>query len=163
MAKKEIRPIRIEGNVAYVPLTQGREAVIDAADAEIVDGRNWYLDRSGGQMYAKSDAPSRVRMHCLLMGLSGALVDHNDGDGLNNRRSNLRAATRGQNACNSKIRADSTSGFRGVSLHRQTGRWHAYINSNGRRHSLGYFATAEDAAAAYAKASLQMHGEFART
>jgi len=164
MAKKEIRPIRIEGNIAFVPLTQGYEAIIDAADVAIVAGRNWYLDRSGGQKYAKSDSPKRIRMHCLLMGLPpGALVDHSDGDGLNNRRSsNLRAATRGQNACNAKVRSDSTSGFKGVSLNRLTGKWHAYINSNGRRHSLGYFETAEEAAAAYAKASPQMHGPFAR-
>jgi hypothetical protein len=94
MAKKEIRPIRIEGNVAYVPLTQGYEAVIDAADAAIVSSRNWYLDRSGGQMYAKSDSPNRIRMHCLLMGLPpGALVDHSDGDGLNNR--SARSSPRG--------------------------------------------------------------------
>jgi hypothetical protein len=163
MAKKEIRPIRVEGNIAYVPLTQGSDAMIDAADLHLVAGRNWYLDRSGGQMYAKSDSPNRIRMHCLLMILPpGAMVDHIDGDGLNNRRSNLREATRGQNACNAKTRADNKSGFKGVSLHRTSGKWHAYINRNGRRHSLGYFETSEAAARAYALASPQMHGVFAR-
>lgn len=165
MAKKEIRPIRIEGNIAYVPLTQGYEAIIDAADVPLVAERNWYLDRNQHQMYAKSDSPSRIRMHCLLLGSPpGTMVDHRDGDGLNNRRSsNLRAATRGQNACNAKLRADSTSGFKGVTMHRTSGKWQAYINRGGQRHSLGYFETPDGAAAAYAKASPQMHGDFART
>jgi hypothetical protein len=52
------------------------------------------------------------------------MVDHCDGDGLNNRRSsNLRKATRGQNACNAKTRDDNTSGFKGVALHRASGKW----------------------------------------
>jgi hypothetical protein len=92
------------------------------------------------------------------------MVDHRDGDGLNNRRSsNLRIATRGQNAANAKLRADNTSGFKGVTLHRVSGKWQAYINANGRRHSLGYFETPEEAGAAYASAGPRAHGDFART
>jgi hypothetical protein len=62
-----------------------------------------------------------------------------------------------------KHASHNTSGFKGVSFYRQTGRWQAYIRHGGRRLHLGMFATAEDAAAAYDAAAIRLKGEFART
>lgn len=90
-------------------------------------------------------------------------IDHRDGNRCNNAWRNLRRATDGQNALNSAVRSDNTSGFKGVSFVRGRGDWAAYINVNKRRIHLGYFGSKESAAAAYGVAALEHHGEFART
>jgi len=90
-------------------------------------------------------------------------VDHKDTDQTNNRWANLRLATRGQNACNRKAQKNNTSGFKGVSLYKPTGRWLAQIRIKGQHRHLGYHATPEEAHAAYCKASKELHGEFGNT
>jgi hypothetical protein len=95
-------------------------------------------------------------------GIGGPEVDHVNCDGLDNRRANLRAATRLQNSRNVRCRADSRSGLKGVSWYERIGRWQARIKVDRKEKYLGSFATAEEAHAAYAKASLTFHGEFGR-
>lgn len=87
-------------------------------------------------------------------------IDHVDCDGLNNRFSNLRAATHAQNARNARTRRDSATGIKGV--HAARGRYYAHIRHDGRQIHLGTFATAETAHAAYCRASAELHGEFGR-
>ena len=169
---KPIRPIRIEGNLAYVPLTQGYEAVIDAADVPLVEGRNWHASVNRSTVYAqRSEAGAggngpkhrAVQLHRVIMGEpKGLLVDHRDGDGLNNRRSNLRMATRSQNQHNQKLASHNTSGFKGVRWDKQRGKWQAAIRLNGKRKHLGFFPTPEAAYEAYCKGSAEIHGEFGR-
>ena len=89
-------------------------------------------------------------------------VDHIDRDQFNNRPGNLRPATSSQNAMNSKTRADSVSGLRGVKKTAATRNWGARIVVNGKRISLGSFPTKGTAAVAYAKAAIRYHGQFAR-
>lgn len=90
------------------------------------------------------------------------MIDHRDGDGTNNRWSNLRRATASQNAANSRRPRDNTSGYKGVLLCRGSGRWHAYIHKNRRRIHLGTFATPEAAHEAYVTAARKLFGKFAR-
>jgi hypothetical protein len=166
---RKIRPIRVEGNIARVPLTRGYEAIIDAADVPIVDGFNWRAMVEAHTVYAaRSDySGQKVRLillHRLLMGEpDGFPIDHIDCDGLNNRRGNLRIVTVWQNTQNAKVRRDSTSGLKGVTWHRRDRKWHAKIQSHGRRHHLGYYDTPDEAHAAYCAASVKLHGEFGRT
>jgi hypothetical protein len=168
MAKHKIRPIRIEGNVAYVTLTKGYVAVIDAADVHLVDKWNWTVKVTETNVYAKrnncASRPHRVAyMHRCIMGEpEGLEVDHIDGDGLNNQRHNLRAATRTQNSTNVKLRASNTSGYKGACWDKKRERWVAHIRVNGVQTYLGYFASAEAAHRAYAAASAKPHGEFGR-
>lgn len=89
-------------------------------------------------------------------------VDHRDMDGLNNRWSNLREATKIQNAHNVTVSRRNSTGFKGVSLIRKSGKFRAYLSHSGRQLVLGYFDTAEAASAAYAKAAIELRGEFAR-
>jgi hypothetical protein len=168
-----IRKIRIEGDVAYVPLTQGYEAVIDADDVHLVSGWNWSarVNRNRGrvrQVYAiraeyEAGKQSIVRMHRVVAKTSeGKFADHIDGDGLNNRKANLRDATPSENAFNKKKSSGNASGFKGVHWHKKSGKWQAQIGINYARVSLGLFETAEAAAAAYASASAQIHGRFGK-
>lgn len=86
------------------------------------------------------------------------VLDHINGDGADNRISNLREATRAQNGWNQKIRSTNTSGYKGVSFEKETGRWTASIL--GRR--IGRFNSPETAYAAYVKRARELFGEFAR-
>ena len=161
------RQIRIDGGLAFVTLTQGCVAVIDAADVPLVEGFNWQAAKRHGIVYARrvTASPGRktVQMHRALMGDPGDLyVDHIDGDGLNNRRSNLRVATHQQNLHNQRLSRANTSGLKGVVFNKRAGKWQAQIRFNGARKHLGMFATPEKAHTAYAKASAELHGEFGR-
>ena len=85
-------------------------------------------------------------MHRLILGVKDGLqVDHRDGDGLNNRRDNIRVATVFQNAHNRGLSVKNTSGFKGVSFHTTDKRWQAGIYANNKQHYLGRFKEPEDA------------------
>ncbi|HBZ17536.1 MAG TPA: Fis family transcriptional regulator [Pantoea sp.] len=87
-------------------------------------------------------------------------LDHINGDKLDNRIINLRLATRSQNNSNVLLRADNSSGYKGVSWQLPNRKWVARISINRKRITLGFFATKEEAAKAYRLASIQYHGEF---
>ncbi len=165
--RKPIRQIRIEGNLAYVPLTKGYEAVIDADDVDLVGKYNWCAILDGRSVYAFRRGPSperlTIRMHRFLMGDPDGLdIDHQDGDGLNNRRGNLRYATKSQNSQNQRLSKSSTSGLKGVCWHKARCKWRAAIRVNSKRTYLGHHDTIEAAYAAYVEASARLHGEFGR-
>jgi hypothetical protein len=165
---KIIRPIRICGEVAYVPLTRGYEAIIDAADVPLVEGLNWHAAVQAHAVYAYTSERSgkkqrSIYMHRLIMGApKGILVDHLNSNGLYNNRNNLRLANAKQNCQNRRISVSSTSGFKGVDF-RSNGKWRSRIELNGNRIFLGYFNSPEEAHAAYCAASEKYHGEFGRT
>jgi hypothetical protein len=174
MTSKVTRPIRIEGNIAFVPLTQGYEAIIDVADVPLVEGFNWIAmvskraDGSVRTVYAyRNDCSGTktrlVLLHRFLMGEPmGLQIDHRDGEGLNCRRYNLREATCSQNGRNLKTSANNTSGIKGVSWHKPSSKWTAHIMLGGKQKYLGLFGDITDAAVAYANASRELHGEFGR-
>lgn len=169
------REIRIEGDVAYVPLTKGYEAVVDTADVPRVQNFHWHAqvdqrrDGSVRVVYAarkirRPDGQYRsALMHRELLGITGRTEgDHVDGDGLNNRRSNLRAATHAENLSNQRTHYDSASGCKGLTWHPQCGKWQVRIMAHGKRHYVGLFVSVEEARNAYAKASAELHGDFGR-
>ena len=89
-------------------------------------------------------------------------IDHINGDGLDNRLANLRAATSSENCMNRKPPSTNTSGVKGVSWHRAHGVWHARIKVSGKNKHIGYFADLHLAAEAYAAASNEIHGQYGR-
>src|SRR5687768_17425464 len=107
----------------------------------------------------KSDGTkTTMQMHRLIMGLDGPLVDHENHNGLDNRRENLRHATQQQNKRNQRIRKN-TSGFKGVRWDK--GKWQARIMIDGIQLNIGRYFEPLDAARAYDAAARQYHGEFA--
>jgi len=171
MSKRFIRPIRIEGDVAFVTLTKGYEAIIDAADVHLVDLWNWHVQPVRKIVYASRSALANenspkqtIFMHRVLMAAPDDIdVDHENGNGLDNRRSsNLRIATQSQNQFNQGINRANTSGIKGVCWHKKKEKWEARIQINGKNAYLGRFTDVSAAADAYAKASAEYHGEFGR-
>lgn len=164
-----LRSIRIEGEEAYVPLTQGYEAIIDAADVPLVEGFSWRVMKGRHTHYAAAWGPrlngerQTVLMHRVILGIEGGtLADHEDRNGLNNRRKNLRPATYQENAWNSKCASTSGTGLKGSSFCPRDGNYQAYITVQGKKKNLGKHPTAELAHAAYKVAAFALHGEFAR-
>ena len=168
--KRTIRPIRVDGNVAYVTLTKGHEAIIDVDDLHVVDGYNWCALETCRRVYAVRSGslktgPSRtILMHReILRAQSGLEVDHIEGVGLDNRKKNLRIATRTQNGWNARDYTNNTSGARGVCWCKNKQAWFARIRiGNGKRLALGYFSTVDLASLAYQDAARKFHGEFSR-
>lgn len=166
------RPIRIEGQTAYVPLPCGREVVVDVCDAPLVSGNNWRSLTRGRTTYAISNAPRckgqgrhSIYMHRIIMcPPNGMGVDHINGNGLDNRRINLRVANTSENLRNTRRQINNMSGFKGVGYYRHGKKnWRARIKLHGKTYYLGYFMSPELAHAAYARASKELHGEFGRT
>ena len=128
----------------------------------------WRAIGAGGRYRATTLGGVTYYLHRLVFqwhhGRVPEMVDHIDGDTLNNRIENLRECTNAQNQFNSRRKVTNRSGAKGVVYHPKcTGKpWHAKINHNGRRISLGYHKTLEEAAAAYAVGAALIAGEFAR-
>ena len=155
--KKHTRTEKIE-------LTKGKVALVDEQDYWwLVALGRWQAFGGNSTWYAKrgNGGGGTEYMHALILGAPG--VDHINGDGLDNRRSNLRHATLSQNQANRRSRADSMSGYKGVSWHKQRRRWYARICVNGQTRGLGLYESAEDAALAYDAAAIASFGEFAAT
>lgn len=153
-----------------IPLTQGRVALIDDEDYDLVSRYKWRIDKRRGTSYVRANCQlsdgqwTTVLMHRLVLTgeIDGSDIDHVDGDGLNNRRSNLRVASRSQNNRNRTKTKSNTSGYKGVFCDKRDGTWYAKIGHNRSQQYLGRFPLPEDAARAYDARAIELHGEFAR-
>lgn len=152
-------------SVRELPLTRGQVALVDAEDYDrcVVRG-SWQLRLAKHTMYAtrwmtRNGRNVAEQLHAFLTGWP--LVDHINGNGLDNRRCNLRPANYSQNGGNRRVHKATLSGFKGVTLHAQSGRWRARINAGDRLRSLGLYADPAEAARAYDRAATEVFGEYA--
>lgn len=163
IGRKPPSQIRLENDIAFVALTKGFEAMVDVADLELIAGYRWvaFINSQTGHAYAARYEKGRcILMHrALLSAPDGIWVDHEDGDGLNNRRKNIRLATPAQNMANKAVERRNKLGLKGVS--HEKGRFRATIKPEGRTIHLGRFETAAEAAAAYQGAARVLWGNFA--
>lgn len=153
-----------------IQLTKGLIALVDDVDFDLVSRWKWRAKKHRSNWIVYRSAQYRgvgytVTMSRLIMKApDGVLVDHWDGDGLNNQRHNLRFCTNQQNQHNQRhLRSDNTSGYKGVTFWRHRGIFNAQIYVNKVRKNLGYYPTAEEAAAAYDEAAKHYFGDFAAT
>lgn len=147
-----------------IPLSMGLVALVDDDDYEFIAQWRWLADRRGGVVrntaYARR-ADDGAYMHRVIMAATqGQLIDHISGDGLDNRRDNLRRADALGNSVNVR-RPPSRSGLRGVYQRRPGFAWRMQIRVEGKNRTFCGFATAEDAARAYDAKAKELFGEFA--
>jgi len=153
-----------DSSTRIIPLTQGKVALVDAADYEMLSRFKWQATPVSTNVYAMGRSAGRkIIMHRMIMLPSPVQqVDHIDGNGLNNVRPNLRVCTHLENRLNRRMHSNNMSGFKGVTFLKDRGSWWARIHLRHAHHSLGTFSTAEEAARAYDEAATELFGEFAR-
>jgi hypothetical protein len=146
--------------IGVVPLANGKYAYVDPEDFDRVMNHLWRTCVQRDVTYAESAIDGhRVRMHNFILGPVEGEIDHKDGDGLNNRRSNLRPTTHSQNIANQRMRKTNTSGYKGVSRDKKG--WQVVIGHEGKQYRIGNFSTKIEAAQAYDNAARRLFGEFA--
>ncbi len=150
-----------------ISLTKDQVALVDDDDFERLSQYEWAAIKSSTShtYYATTygGAGRALSMHRLIMDApDGVQVDHKDGNGLNNTKANLRFATHAENMRNRRLSRSNKVGLKGVSRQKNAATFRAQIKFEGVRHHLGNFRDAQDAARAYNKAALRLHGEFAR-
>lgn len=160
------------GAYVLIELTQGQWATCDIDDwFSGVGNHKWCAawDQTTKTYYAKTKVRKPeggvlcINMNRYVLGIESKSVyaDHQNHDTLNNRRSNLRAASTGSSACNRRRFSNNRSRFTGVVFLKDCRKWLAYLDANKLRRRIGRFEDAKSAAQARDKASLEIHGEYA--
>lgn len=169
MATNDSTPRTIE-----IQLTKGYVAIVDEQDADLALLKWYPAIKANKKIYVWRKTPlvpmdqkKTIHLHRSIMErmigrelTSSEIVDHKNNNPLDNRRSNLRMASKKTNSQNAKRRSDNSSGFKGVTL--SFGKWTAEIKVNGNRIRLGRYETPETAYSAYCEAAKKYFGEFAR-
>lgn len=160
----------VDEAVIHVQTKDGAvNVLVDAEDYNFLSRHTWNLTGTNGRLYASTffkaitGRQNIVSMHRMIIG-GWSDVDHINGNPLDNRKCNLRTATRNQNEWNKPKNKSArgkpcTSKYKGVSL-QSTGKWQALIKRNGILYHLGQFHNEEDAARAYNAKAVELSGEF---
>jgi hypothetical protein len=176
--------------VAFIELTRDCKVEVDDEDYHFLVGlKKWYASKCGKSIYAEKRLSDKqmfelnnyleknnknivlkkiLLMHRLIMDAGpGTFVDHIDGNGLNNKKENLRFCSKSQNSQNKSKKTNSYSVYKGVFKLKQKNlkkTWRAYIFDSDvkKRITIGYYETEQDAAIAYNQKAIELYGEFAK-
>lgn len=141
-------------------------ALVDDLDFEKLNQYKWYALNCKGIFYARTAIPFEGKQKILIMhrlildAPKDMMVDHRDGNGLNNQRSNIRLCTRGQNKMNQNTRSGSSQ-FKGVTWNKRAKKWRAFITVDSKLMYLGSFKSEVAAAKKYDIKAKDLHGDFA--
>ncbi len=150
--------------VSLIPLSKGANAIVDIDETKSINSHKWWLRATSKHLRyaARKENGKTIYMHREILNTpAGMHTDHINGDGLDNRKSNLRICTPTQNQHNSVKWANKSSKFKGVSFNKQTKKWEAYIRFNCKLIHLGRHKSEFVAAKAYDRKAVELFGEFA--
>lgn len=143
-------------------------AIVDDEDFERLSSHKWSVSKNCNTYYARrfegpKGSVKLISMHRVITNApDDVLIDHRSGQGLDNRKENLRFATHAQNMRNRRIDKRNTTGVTGVYWNKRKSKWQSLIMINGKRKGLGYFRTFDEAVAARKTSENEHYGEFAR-
>jgi hypothetical protein len=146
-----------------IVLTRNKTALVDDKDYKRLKHYNWQAKPDKKTCYAIRFGG--VLMHRQIMGLRRGdkrQIDHKNGNGIDNRRENLRISSHIENCQNRRLRSNTTSKYKGVCWHKNTNKWQCRITQHKKVICLGYYSNEIDAAKAYDKTAKRLFGEFAR-
>lgn len=160
-------PENLIPNTRLIRLTQGKFAIVDEEDFERVNQYRWCTHNHGNTSYAirgyKNDNKScGVKMHRFVLNFPDTSIDHINGNGLDNRKCNLRVCTHSMNMGNRSSNKDSCSKYKGVYYHKVNRKFVSELNYGGNRIYLGSFTDETEAAKAYDIKAKELYGEFAK-
>lgn len=156
---RDTRSAIIDGETARIPLginAKDGYAIVDKEYAYLADDA-WRLTHRG---YAIRSRDKKLLHRLILKAKDGQVIDHKDGDPLNNTKQNIRICTQRENAKNQMVKRTSMSGVKGV--YKKRDRYVARIRNDYRFIHIGVFDTIEEASKAYNQMALRLHGDFAR-
>lgn len=136
---------------------------IDLEDVKKTQLLKWVINTGNRGMHYVFNNKGLLLHRYLMNAPSGKDVDHIYGDTMDNRKSQMRICSRSENMSNSKHYINNTSGHKGVTWHKKTERWMAYIKVNWKQKTLGYFGNIEDAVKAREEAEDKYFGEYKNT
>lgn len=148
-------------NYIVAKISNGVEFYVDKDDEWVFDRYCWGLDGKGYVRSKEHNGGKSLSLHRLIMNCpDNMIVDHINGDTLDNRKSNLRIVTQSQNSMNKQIRSNNTSGITGVSYCKRSNNWRSEICVNRKSIVLGYFNNFDDAVSARKSAEEKYFGEY---
>lgn len=155
------------GDMKEILLTQGKVAIVDDEDFEYLNQWKWqYMSGYARKGRWNNGVKKFFLMHRFILGLTCSYkekeVDHINGNGLDNRRCNLRVATKSQNRCNSSKPRNNTSGYKGIGWRAERKKWCVRIGINKMSIFLGHFNYLVDAIFIYNQAAIKYHKKFAK-
>lgn len=162
-----------------IKLTQDQWALVDDEDYDRLSEHKWFASKSrtADKFSATRNTPGRpngeqrkILMHREITNApKEKVVDHINGNPLDNRKENLRVCTQQENSWNRGKPKNNKSGYKGVTYYKKRDMinelkkpWAAHIQSNGKKRYLGYYKTAQEAARAYDQKAIELFGEFAQ-
>ncbi len=161
------------GEAMRIPLTRGKHALVDAEEYPRLARYSWHAfhDKKDGRWLAVRGERVHVGGHSITRNIwmhrelldvpAGMLVEHLNGDGLDNRKANVQVTTRAARYAKLGKLSTNTSGYRGVTFYARTGKWRVQIRCDGTTTHIGYFTTAEEAAVAYDRKAREVFGDSA--
>jgi hypothetical protein len=148
-----------------IELTKGAKAIVDECDYDYLMQWKWLCNNTGYAVrtdYSQGKKKTLGMHRVILSATDGVVVDHKNGNRLDNRRSNIRVCTPGQNQYNRGKLCTNKTGYKGVYHQKKFNTWLVAIGVNGKLRYVGSYKTKIEAARAYNEAALKYHGEFAR-
>lgn len=153
----------IDGETTIGITSSGDRFYIDTEDYTKVKNYCWRINKRGYVVANSRDGSNReIRLHRFVMNVTDKkiIVDHKNWDKTNNRKNNIRIATKSQNNINIKRKSNNTTGYTGVTFNKRIGKYCARISKNGVRTFLGYFDDINNAIEARHNAEINIHGEW---
>lgn len=145
----------------HIRVSENKFTLVDDEDFDWVQKHNWVITKAGYVGLSNGDGSFGVLLHrAILRAKSNEIVDHKDGNKLNNQKCNIRICTKSQNQMNRGVSKKKSIRYKGV--YASGKKFTSYICMNGIVYYLGTFDNKIDAAKAYNDMATKLHGEFAK-